>query len=102
MLLLSLWYCHKRGREVRLEKEAAEAEASGSSEQVDAQQHTSSLDNAENKPSATSADGPAATEGHTDEEVGTERLARFDSAIVSPFSIGKKSTSQKVEPYEGT
>lgn len=29
VLLFVLWYCHKRGREVRLEKEASENEIDG-------------------------------------------------------------------------
>lgn len=35
VLLSALWYCHKRGREVRLEREASEREAAAASAAVD-------------------------------------------------------------------
>ncbi|KAI1172895.1 hypothetical protein F4777DRAFT_559873 [Nemania sp. FL0916] len=35
LLLSMLWYCHKRGREVRLEREAAEASAAAAAEEIE-------------------------------------------------------------------
>lgn len=98
---------------MRLEKEAAEtaetaetagegASGIGSSEQIDAQQNVSSIDDAENQPPATPADSPAAVEDQTGADSGAARLAKVDSAFASLGGTRGKSTRQKVEPYEGT
>ncbi|KAL1953184.1 hypothetical protein VTO42DRAFT_3419 [Malbranchea cinnamomea] len=93
LLLLSLWYCHKRGREVRLEKEAADAaQQGGGSIAVDAQQSTSRLSEAETQPSTIPAD--------TSAEPGAAGLAQVDRAVASSPRQGSQNTRQTAEPSE--
>ncbi|KAI1965204.1 hypothetical protein LOZ58_001050 [Ophidiomyces ophidiicola] len=92
VLLMVLWYCHKRGREERLERERLSREASASQlETADA-----AADDTAEVPATASNESSAVAE---------PREAHRSSTLQEPSphpATGKNTRRKTVEPYEGT
>lgn len=101
MLLIVLWYCHKRGREERLEKERLSREASASNlDSTVGPTEAPIITSAENAPIG-NVESKGKEAQRAPAAVPTSP-ARTGPVASLPPSVGKKTRRQTVEPYEGT